>query len=109
MRSLTAPFNLREANILSLFTGFDGVQAFISIAFLIRANITLQGVAYDKNIVGGNKGERFSDLLSSDHLPSDRQEITISAKCHFVKFDISREIARELSRDNNRNTSHFKR
>jgi len=55
MRSLTAPFNLREANILSLFTGFDGVQAFISIALLIRANVTFQGVAYGKNIIGGNK------------------------------------------------------
>jgi len=95
MRSLTAPFNLREANILSLFTGFDGVQAFISIALLICANVTLQGVAYGKTTLRKTKRKRFSDLLSSDHLPSDRQEITISAKCHFVKFDISREIARE--------------
>lgn len=48
MRLLTAPFDLCEADILPLFAGFDGVQAFISIALLICANVTLQGVAYEQ-------------------------------------------------------------
>jgi len=70
MHSLTAPFNLRKARILSRLAGFDGVQAFFFIAFLIRANVTLQGVAYGhKNNVRRNEERAFlgSRLLTERH------------------------------------------
>jgi len=53
---LTAPSDIRETRILSLFAGFNSIETLILIALLIRANVTFQGVACDKNITRNNRG-----------------------------------------------------
>lgn len=53
---LTAPSDICETGILSLFASFYSIETLIPITLLIRANVTFQGVACDKNIIENNKG-----------------------------------------------------